>query len=408
VRINQLVVLIPLAVVAWSTGCRNETAVEPMNDADPAATTRAQAQPHASGELRWYRYVPHSLSDAGVYQWQYPIDQRGTTQEAMVATSAVCSPLGVHVPLAGEPGRRGVALLPANLAAFDNPNLTWVHKSPLPVLVSPQTDGERLAYIDGSLGDDGRRLRIVGADGKLAWDVSVATPASGAFVLTDERVLVQDQPGKFTLFDEGEQVWRTSVGNTERPPLIWRNQVWTATKEPPSLDCVALDDGSRVMTASLVAAPTTAPVAGGDRVIIGTENGVSAYTQHGAASVWHNSGYSVETDLAVSRQWIAFVTADEKLTVLRGEDGKVVCHEIPAATSCAPLIFDNAILFMTDESLMTLPVSSLLADAEQAEPARCADISWLGPPVADMIVFQQHIYVPLEGSGLVRFGDLEE
>jgi hypothetical protein len=407
-RFNSLVALILLALTVWATGCRNETAVEPPSDVEPAGSPGGQAPAGEPANRRWHRYVPRALSEAGVYHWQYPIDQRGMTQDALVATGVVCGPLGAYVPLAGEPGRRGVALLPADLAAFDNPDPTWVHKSPLPVLVAPQTDGERLAYVDGSPGEEGRRLRIVGAEGRRAWEVPVADSASGAFAVSSQGVLVQDEPEQFALYHAGKQVWRESIGTTEKRPLIWGNRAWIATNKPPALAGVDLHDGSQVKVARLAAAPTTAPVAGGDRVLVGTEAGVAAYVEGEPVREWSIAPCSVASDLAVSPHWVAFVTADEELAVLRREDGTVVCGELPAARSCAPLVFDNGILFVAGEALMTISTSSLSAGGEQPQPTRWADISWLGPSVADMVCCRQHVYVPLEGWGLVRFGDLEE
>ena len=102
--------------------------------------------------------------EGGVFQWQFPHDQRGVEDVTMVRAPVATSGSLVFVPLAGGPSRNGVAAIDAAASAESSPPALWVVKTRNPVLISPAATEDLGFFGDGQGGVEERYLEEVGVE----------------------------------------------------------------------------------------------------------------------------------------------------------------------------------------------------------------------------------------------------
>jgi outer membrane protein assembly factor BamB len=346
------------------------------------------------------------LARLGAFQWQYPTDQMGETDAAMVAAPIAVAGDDLLVPLAGREGRRGVACLPAELTDVDTPKTRWVYKTANLVVRSPAVCGDAVFLIDGEPGQSGRALHAVDRDtGQRRWKTAVGTDAAGTLCCTRDALFVEDEPGELSRFDfDGNKQWTAAVGPTERAPAVSEQFVVSAGVKPPGLVLLDRPTGRVLWRVSLGGRPTTAPLVIEDRVLVGTEAAIEGRSlvdgrpladwQAGAADV-----PGVASDLVLDGDAVLFVSTGGKLVGIAHDDGAGRFQIDGARPGVAPLVSRGTVLYVGAESLM-----SFTPGEHDAKPSAWADVSWLGRPVTPMVLSRSNVYLGMAGWGLVHFG----
>lgn len=398
------------------------------------------------------------MSEKGEYQWNYPPDQQGDKPDAYV----VAPPAGVSglvlVPIAAGP-KPGLTCLPGESAGQDAAPAKWHYATQNGVHRSPAIVGDAAFLVDGKPGDANRALHCIDLKtGQPRWRVSVDSDASGALIASERDVFVQTGKAMLTRFDlAGKPLWSQPVGAINHPPAILPAMVVAVTTSPregealhePSRDASGASDvGSALAdavdaahdsqrplkrtlhttSADAVRAPTPAgaalvafdrqtglelwrvvldsapagmPVVAGRTVLVGTARGVETrgLADGSPEPHWRIEGGSAASDLAVDRQWVAYVNAASELVVLSRADGSVHRRISGAVAGIPPMLCRGAVLFATKEAIMRLAL-----DDKSAAPTQWVDASWLGTPAGPMILIDGRIYMGRAGWGMTRFG----
>ncbi|MGD0899326.1 MAG: PQQ-binding-like beta-propeller repeat protein [Thermoguttaceae bacterium] len=343
------------------------------------------------------------LSKSGIFQWHYPKDQQGQSDEVFVAAPVAATGDNVLVPLAGEEGRRGVACLSADVKQLDIPSPRWVYKTRNEVWSSAAACNNAVLLVDGRPGDADRFLHCIDiAEGKRRWRAVVAPKASGRFAVAPGRVFVQDAEGQLTSYDlEGKKLWSQPWPAMAVDPVVVAGMVIVA-EEPSVLAGLDPATGQRRWRLSLPKAIAIAPAVWKDALYVGTKAELAAYDLAGGktASLWSRPCDGVAGDIAVSDKWIALVNGKSELVLLKRGDGAEAARKPGALVVVAPMLDSSAVLYATADQICRLPL-----DKPDAEPSRWADLSWLGEPVTAMVYYRNCLYLGMKGWGLVRFGD---
>jgi len=348
------------------------------------------------------------LARLGVFQWQYPSDQMGENDAAMVAAPVAVAGDDLLVPLAGREGRRGVACLPADLSEVDTPKPRWVYKTANPVLRSPAVCGDTVFLIDGTPGQGGRSLHAVDrGTGKRRWKTAVAADASGTLCCTPNELFAETEPGRLSRFDlVGTEQWASAVGPTERAPAVIDQLVVAAVVEPPGLVLMDRPTGRVLWRAALDGRPSTAPLVIEDRVLVGTETRLEGRSLVDGRPLpdWQagpgtGGGTGVASDLVHDGDSVLFVSADGKLVGVAHQDGTGRFEVEGARPGVAPLVSRGTVLYVGTESL-----TAFTPGQQDARPAAWADVSWLGRPAGPMVLSRSNVYMGMAGWGLVRLG----
>jgi outer membrane protein assembly factor BamB len=344
------------------------------------------------------------LPEGGIFQWHYPKDQQGLTDEAFVPAPVAAMGDRVLAPLAGEEGRRGLSCLPADVMQLDRPSPHWVYKTKNEVWRSSAVHDDSALLVDGKVGDEERFLHCVDmATGKRRWRAAVTSKACGRLVVAPDRIFIQDDESQLTCYDvEGEQKWSQRCSPLTIDPVVVAGALIVA-EEPSVLVGVDPETGRSRWRLPLSAAVTVAPAAWKDTLYVGTETELAAFELNAddATPLWSRPCDGVTSDIAVTDEWIALVTRKSELILFKRGDGAEAARQAGALAVVAPVLDDEAVLFATANQICRLDLSE-----PDAEPSRWADLSWLGEPVTPMVYYRECLYVGIRGWGLVRFGDV--
>lgn len=359
---------------------------------------------------------PAPLGLRGAFHWQFPHDQRGIDDVTMVRAAIAAVDDNVFVPLAGGPGRNGVACLDAAAPPKNPPAARWVYKTPNPVVISPAATRELLLLVDGERGESSRHLHAVRiADQQRQWQVAVADHASGWFCVVQNRVVIEDQPGLLHAMDfQGKTLWRVQVGPLSHP-LAADGETTPGRVANGSRICLVVNRphaGSASTTKSLlvhdaktgnreseraVFGTRFTPIFLDEHVFIGEEKGPRILNASGGASPLPVD--SVASEFGSSEHLLAFADANGTVNVLDVRMVRVVARFPGAAPGYPPLIQGDELVFIGDDGIYRGAISVPDAPAEL-----WADLSWLGKPATPAVAYRGCLYMGVPRWGLVRFG----
>jgi len=351
----------------------------------------------------------------GVFRWQYPPDQEGQTQRAVVAAPPAAVGDALFVPLAAQEAP-GLACLPARADAEKAPEPKWVYRTSAPVFRSPAVVGDLAFCVDGAPGGDGRHVHAVRvADGTARWKAPVAPDATGTLTATAADLFVQDRPDGLTRFGlSGDRLWvRYLGGRLDHAPAVAAAMLVAATSHPPSLVALDRPTGAELWSIGLDAAPAADPWVHRDTVYLPTSRGLEARSLVDGSPrpphAWQPPGGAVGGDVAVDAAHIVYVDAKGHLVVLDRRTGRPTRPPVPGARpGTAPLLGGGVVLYeAADGKIMKLRLAGAgEADGEGTpRPEEWADASWLGPAASPMVLSGTAVYVGRAGWGLVCLGE---
>jgi outer membrane protein assembly factor BamB len=345
------------------------------------------------------------LVELGAMHWQYPEDQMGESEAALVAAPPAVVDDDLFVPLAGKSEERGIACLPVGSATLETPKPRWLYRTDHPVLIPPVVSGATVLAVDGRPGDEGRRLHAVDrATGELRWSAPVSPDATGTLACSEDEVFVQDAGQALScLHRGGERRWSQPLGRMEHPPSPLGDLLVVTLTEPPSLAVLDRPTGRRLWQRRLDASLTTAPVMAEPAVLVGTVAGLEARSLLDGSAIegWSGQAEGVSGPLLLWRERIAYVSSSGELSLVSREDGRPLGRSAGAVPGFAPLPCRDRILFLGRESIQAIRVDP---GGFQGEPEPWADTSWLGRPTASMVLSGGSVYVGMAGWGIVRWG----
>lgn len=337
---------------------------------------------------------PHDepLPPRGAFAWQYPSDQMGTTQEAMVTAPIAALGDRLYVPLAGAE-LRGVAELNVGELGEESPGAV-LHRADNPVANSPAVAGPWLVW-------SGRNLRV-NKEGESVWEVPIEPAASGVFALDRDHVIVQDHQQSlacYQLFNPGP-VWRLGLGQLDHPPAINHQLLVAGFTEPAAIAALDLPTGKVLWRTGLSGVPTTSPVVAGDTIFIGTKQRLEARSllDGQLQPAWSSDLPPVACELVVRRQWISYVDTDGNLIVADRPSGKVRRRIAGALPGITPTTSRDQLIYAGPTALWRV------APLEDTPPVQWVETEWLGSPTSSPVVHKGQLYLGYRGWGLVRFG----
>lgn len=344
---------------------------------------------------------PHdeALPARGAFAWQYPGDQMGTTQEALV--TAPIAPLGdrLYVPLTGEE-LRGVAELDVSKPGEEAPS-ALLHRTVNPVVTSPAAAGRWVLLADGKPGDAGRNLRV-SKDGDWVWKAPIEPDASGVLAMDRDHVVIQDYVRSLACYqlDVMGDRWRREVGQLDHPPAIHNQLLIVAVTDPPAIMAADLPTGEILWETKLSGFPTTSPVVAGDIILLGTSEWLEAFrlVDGRPQPDWSHNLPPVASELVVRKQWIAYVDADGNLIIADRSSGKLRRRQTGALAGITPTTSRDQLIYAGPTALWQI---SPLTDAP---PTVWMETDWLGAPTSSPVVHNGRLYMGRRGWGLVCFG----
>ncbi len=345
------------------------------------------------------------LPELGAFLWQYPADQTGESDQAVVSAPPAMVGARLFVPLCGAEKQRGLACLPlaSDAPAEQTPEPQWVYATPHGVHGSPALRGKVVYLVDGRPRDPNRHLHAVDIEkGTALWRLPVADGASGVLLATADELLVQDRPEVLSRIDpSGRRTWSARIGRLEHGPAVYHALLVAAVVDPPRL--VALDGptGKVLWRVDMEAAPTTGPVLEKDMALVGTSDGLECRSLVDGRENKDFPPYygGVGSDLVLTPRVLAWVSQTGQLVVVSRVD-PTQSRSVPGALEgVAPLVARGRLLFASREALMRFD-----PEAEGAKPEPWQDISWLGEPAGPMVLAGSRVYIPMAGWGLVCFG----
>ena len=154
--------------------------------------------------------------------------------------------------------------------------MKWFFGTAHGVRSSPAIAGGAALFVDGVLGDQGRRLHAVDLDsGRLRWRHPVAADASGALTADADGVLVQARRTKLGCLDgDGSVRWTNELGRVEHAVAATSALVVIAVSAPPSLVTLDRPTGQVLWRVALEREPRASPVLANRAILLGTDRGV--------------------------------------------------------------------------------------------------------------------------------------
>jgi outer membrane protein assembly factor BamB len=360
------------------------------------------------------------LASWGSFHWNYPADQMGETDEAIVLAPAAAVENDLLVPLVGAAGRSGLACLPGDATEDETPAVRWHAETDNGVFRSPAVCGDTVFIVDGKPGDTGRALYSLERHrGELRWSSPVAEGASGQLACTLEEVFIQDAPETLScLAFSGEPRWSQPVGPLVFAPALQEDLLVILTNLPAAgspadnnesrhgtMALTVLDrlTGRELWRLRLDAAARAGPVIDGDAILLATDHGVQVHSliDGSASREWAGPGEGVSGDIALDHDRLAYVSDAGELVVVTRPDGHVLHRLAGAVPGLPPLVSHGRILYFSAKGLMAFTFPE---DGEVGDPVVWADTSWLGRPTTPMVLSASNVYAGMAGWGLVRLG----
>jgi len=276
-----------------------------------------------------------------------------------------------------------------------------VHGSPV-VCPRPSTTGEALVFaVEGKPGNNGRQLACLeSSTGNVLWKKPLADSSGGNLVLHNGHLFLDERPGTLVCRDlDGGVAREINTGTLSGPVFLQDSLLVAATRGPAGLSVFDWPTQKELWRVALERGAVTGPVIRDQRIYVGDEDGVSAFSLFDGSCLHRGTTGAPATRLAIGASGLlAYVSSDQRLVVLdvRTDEApaRVVTATEPADPRVPPVICHEGILFKGEKDLM-------LFDADERTAARWMSSAWLGEPTAAAIVANSRVYFGTSERGLV-------
>lgn len=334
------------------------------------------------------------------YIWRYPPkpeDADAPEPQALIVAPAACTEGRLFVPVA-DGDRKGLACLTLKSGDSDTPAEDWFFQAPGGVSISPAATADRVFMVDGKAGGEGRHLYCLdAASGVEKWKTPLGREASGRFIISKQGfVFLEREGGLLSCLDfDGRDVWSRRTGALAGPPDCSDAMLFVAAGPPDAAGSLsALDLFTGTPLWSLSVSPTTGPVFRGNRIFLGTAQGVAAHSALDGGRIWLSEGGHVATRLALLNKRIACINSSSALLVLDSETGAILAAAEDADPAVPPLLARSGVVFQGENDLM-------IYDFQQGEVRRWMRSKWLGQVTGPLIMSGSAVFFATDKKGLV-------
>ncbi len=345
----------------------------------------------------------------GTYGWGVGSSDEEDSETASASAVVVQSPaacigdtfyVGVQ-----ESGLCGVAALSCSGNLDRKPEQRWFAATKLPVTISPAATERFVFFAEGRVGDKGRALRCVDRKTKAnVWSRAIADEATGEFVITAEklvadRLIIADTATGLTCLDisgakEPKELWKAETGSSVGAPAVSGDLVVVAAIQ--GLQAIDRANGKILWTEKLPSPPLTGAVILGDRVWVGTAEGLRGYSLvQGEAPRVVDCG-PVTGRIIADGERLVCVTASGELIVADAEKGTIAARLPGVNTSVGPILAGDTLLYAAKDSLVRY-------DLRTKQGALWAKVTATFPGLltTPMIMVDSHVLFGTDKSGLV-------
>jgi len=354
-----------------------------------------------------------TLPAKGAFEWQYPEATPGEKPAPSLTAPVALAGDYLFAPVAGK--RTGLARLPAVRGEEDTPEIEWgehelgILATRRAIVQSPAISGKAVLFVDGKLGEGGKKLHSVDIEtGEALWETNVGTYATGSFLVTQDEVFIQDAPDQLScrlLQQEGRKRWTADCGRLDHSVAIGATLVAAASAEPNQLTIFDRIRGDKLAQATLPSEPISPPIVAGKFVFVATAKDVIAFQ---LTEVDLKPAWSVEiafaNELVLADELLYGVTQAGELLVISAVDGKIKQRVPGISPDLPPLVAGKMVLAAAKDRLVVVDLSAKILPDEKPTVATWMDTSWLGPPTTPLVLHRGHLYGGRKDWGVVRWG----
>lgn len=245
-----------------------------------------------------------------------------------ISTFSACNHLSIPSPLRIEPS--DLTQFPQhrfiNLVLPDSVHQVWEKD------IEATVSGDNILGVSGALWVFNRKgtLKLIQAkDGKSLGEISLARHLNGGVLWHEQQLIVPHASGKSTLskFDIATKTerWKVSGPNVEVQPIIWQNQLVSATSGG-KIQFRNLENGvlkAEFPIATVAQKVLASPILSQDTLFVVDEIG-NAMAMTSSGVLWQKAiGNSVETDGLYFKNQVILPTTRGKLITVNLKDGTI-------------------------------------------------------------------------------------
>ncbi len=354
------------------------------------------------GRSGWLDRSP--LAPRAIFAWRYPADDDADADGNLPEISGPPAYAGDSLLVGLRGARTGLAKLKL-LEERDGYEADWF----LPTSHAPASGpavGEQYAYfVAGKPGDDGRLLQAVRLDtGAEAGRLPVTDGASGRLLLSETALWVHDADNRLSRYDvppdgsapwSADPRWTAEISEPVGCPVFAHDMVFVVSRANRAAMALSDANGAPLWQAALPAEPTTGMIAAGNRLAVGTAEGVVVLDARDGAMLWHSNVVgSVTGNLVCDSAMLGGASDGGRVWVFTW-DGEPVLDKTDTTPGIAPMIAGDRILYF-------IPNAIEYFDAASGETVRpIGRIGWMGQAVTPAIQVDSRLYFVTEKRGLV-------
>jgi outer membrane protein assembly factor BamB len=313
-----------------------------------------------------------------------------------------------------ESGSYGVAALSCSGNLDHKPTIQWQVKTKFPVTISPAAT-EKWVFFEGLVERDCPAILCIDRNtGANHWGWPIRDGATGEFVVNGDHLIIADSGSSLTCFDLSKFEYPNTRSSTKIPQKgfkkLWNAQVVSCVGAPAvsgdlvvvtakqGLQAIDRSTGQTLWTEKLDSPPLTGPVISGDRVWVGSVEGLRGYSLvQGEAPRVVECGPVMGRIIAEGERLVC-VTAAGELIVADAEKGTITARIPDVNTSVGPILAGDTLLYAAKDSLVRY-------DLRTKQGALWAKISatWPGTIVTPMIMVDSHVLFGTDKRGFVCY-----
>jgi len=343
-----------------------------------------------------------AVSASGAFAWTGYVALNGDmVGKADSSAPVACIKDAYYVSLS-EGEAHGLARLEHGADQGEKPVLKWLARSANPVYISAAATEEAVLFVDGRPGDAGRALHCLDpATGAELWLRPVEAGASGEFLITYDRLFIEDKARALTCLEipahrPADVLWSVGTAGVTGTPFLAGDILLVSEAEPACLSALDAWTGARLWSQPLPSAPRTGPVLAAGRAWVGLADGVAGFDLVGPGKALHIPCGPVTSRLVFNAELVACATEKGQVVLIDPDTGDVTKTIRGAVSNLPPIVTHDEVLYFTDEDLRRCDLN-----AGDDTSQRWCLTRWMGKVVAPAVVNDSHLLFATERRGLV-------
>jgi len=322
-------------------------------------------------------------------RWQF--DRLPGDASPLEITASVAAAAGTIVVPFQAGTQTGLVALPVDDREEVRPR--WSRATQAVGKQSPAISGGRVLAVSGQADEAMRRLYALDlATGNELWNMTLQA-ADAALTLANDRVFVQDTPGRLSCLNlDGNLLWTSDVGLFRHGPDASTSLLVLAVEAPPALMAIDAPSGQTLWTCPLPRPATTPPAVRGRHIYFADGVGIQVRSLIDGADLGSIQG-EVSGPLYVAPDRYAYIGLGGELVLGDWARGAVLARLPGAVPGTNPLVGFNSVLFCAPSAMMAIGLQG----------GEVRPWSQLGPGriTAAPVLYAGRVYLGMAGRGLV-------